>query len=192
MKIFYRLILIALALTSLSCGIFKPRESNDPENPVPWVSYAIKKEQVLENLIYSYNFPENIFKYSEIFTPDFTFSFATQDISEHGTPVELNVEQEAEMLVNLQKYLGSVGSKIKLDSLVTIENQADQINSNSATLYRRYYLSLEGRTTKIYQGKAEFYLIQNAETSLWRIQQWKDYRTISNQTWGLLKNEYTL
>ncbi|MFA7056035.1 MAG: hypothetical protein WC155_00560 [Candidatus Cloacimonadales bacterium] len=185
------IVVTAIALLVISCGVFKPRDSEDPEKPVPWNSYPITREQIMENLEHSYNYSENTFKYAEIFTTDFSFQFASQDITEHGTPSALNIEQEQEMLVLLHKSITAYNQKIHIDSLVAIENQNDSITSNSATLYRRYHISVGDKNTQVYQGKAEFELIFVPEVGQWRIKIWKDFRSTTNQTWGKLKNEYT-
>ena len=39
MKVVKRILLVIIVLMNLSCGIFEPRDSSAPENPVPWVSY---------------------------------------------------------------------------------------------------------------------------------------------------------
>jgi len=182
-------------LSIISCGIFEPRESEEPEKPVPWESYPIKKEQVLQNLVYSYNYTENRSNYAKIFTDDFTFYFASQDISEHSTPAEFNLAEESNMLMTLHKILGDYNKKIVIDTLSTIDGQDDLINTSSATLYRQYYIKIvkigdvNENELRSYQGKAEFNLIQDQETSLWKMKSWKDYRTTTNKTWGLLKNE---
>lgn len=196
MKILNRIILIVIILFTLSCGIFEPRNSDSPEKPVPWLSYPINKDQVLTNLESSYLYSENINNYEKIFTDDFIFYFASQDITEHGTPSQLNINQESEMIMVLHKSLNDYNQQIFLDTLATIDGEDDLINNTNATLYRSYYIRIEDlrnkqKDTKVYQGKAEFNLIQNTETSLWEMQSWKDYRTTSNQTWGLLKNEFT-
>lgn len=191
MKVIKRILLVIIVLMNLSCGIFEPRDSSAPENPVPWVSYPINKEQIMENLSYSYNYTENANNYEKIFTDDFIFHFSSQDITEHGTSNELVIGQEIEMLINLHKDMIGLGQIVSLDSLNAIDSQDDVINSDSAILYRSYYLSIDGRTPQIFQGQAEFHLILSSDNS-WKIKVWKDYRTNSNQTWGLLKNEYTL
>lgn len=187
------MIIIFVLLTS-SCGLFEPRNDQEPENPAEWISYPINREQVLQNLIFSYKYPENQNNYDQIFTDDFIFNFASQDVPEHGTPVDLNYQEEASIIFNMHKILGDFDQKIVIDTLVAIEGQDDIVDSSSATLYRNYYLKItkiDSETEiKSYQGKAEFYLIQDNETSLWKIESWKDYRTNSNQTWGLLKNDY--
>ena len=145
----------------------------------------------MENLSYSYNYSENANNYEKIFTDDFIFHFSSQDITEHSTPNVLDIGQEIEMLINLHKDMIGLGQIVSLDSLNAIDSQDDVINSDSAILYRSYYLRIDGRTPQIFQGQAEFHLILSSDNS-WKIKIWKDYRTNSNQTWGLLKNEYTL
>ena len=191
MKIFNRILLIFVVLITLSCGIFDPRKSDDPENPVPWVSYPINKEQIMENLKYSYNYSENTNNYEKIFTDDFIFYFSSQDINEHSTPSQLNIGQERDMLFNLHKDMIDLEKAVFLDSLNALADQDDIVNNDSATLYRTYYLRIDGRNPQVYQGQAEFHLILSSDNS-WKIKIWRDYRTTSNQTWGLLKNDYTL
>lgn len=190
-KIIIKVVIAILALSVISCGIFEPRTSEDPEKIAPWNHEAIIIDQIMENLEYSYNYAENSLKYIDIFTPDFSFQFASQDITEHGTPAELNVSQESEMLFNLHKHLTAYKMTIAIDTLATLENQDDSITNNSATLYRRYYITIGDNNSQVYQGKAEFELILNPDNR-WRIKVWKDFRSTSNQTWGKLKNEYTI
>jgi hypothetical protein len=191
MKILNRIVLVTVALFTLSCGIFEPRESAEPETQVPWVSYPINKEQIMDNLIFSYNYPENTNNYEKIFTDDFVFYFSNQDVNEYSTPVSLNKTQENEMLINFHKDMIGSEQSVSLENLSVIDDQDDIINNDSAILYRDYYLTIDGSDPEIYQGRAEFHLILGSD-NFWRINIWKDYRSTSNKTWGLLKNEYTL
>lgn len=146
----------------------------------------------MENLEYSYNYSENSLKYIDIFTLDFSFQFAPQDITEHGTPAELNVNQEREMLFNLHKTFTAYNTPITIDTLVALDDQNDSPDSSPSIIYRRYHITVGGSNPQVYQGKAEFELIRMSESGLWRIKSWKDFRSTSNQTWGKLKNEYTI
>ncbi len=195
MNILIRLMVIFTSLFLLSCGIFEPRDSEDPLRPIPWEPNPIHRDQIISNLKNSYLFSENGNNYNKIFTDDFVFHFANQDISEQGTPTTLDLTQESEIILNLHKYLGDFNQQIFIDTLSNISGQADVFDNTSATLYRSYYIRIENRSknradTRIFQGKAEFYLIQDNE-SFWKMKSWKDYRTTTNQTWGLLKNDFT-
>jgi hypothetical protein len=192
-KIIKSLLLLVLILLS-SCGLFEPRDNEEPENPAEWIDYPINREQVLMNLKFSYKYPENQNKYNEIFTDDFIFEFASQDISEHSTPSQIDFQEEASIIFNMHKILGDYNEMVRIDSLTKIEGQEDILDSASAILFRNYYLKVMDANSEIelrnYRGKAQFNLVQDPETSLWKIESWKDFRTTTNETWGLFKNEY--
>lgn len=194
MRILNRILLALLVLFLLSCGLFEPRDNEEPEDPAAWIDYPINRDHVLLNLQYSYIYPENQNKYKEIFTSDFIFEFTSQDVSEHSTPSQINFQEEASIIFNMHKILGDYNEKVKIDSLEAIADQDDIIDTASATLFRNYYIEVtdidSNDLLRTYRGKAQFDLVQDPETSLWKINHWKDYRTTTNQTWGLLKNEY--
>ncbi len=182
-------ILITVSIIISSCGIFEPRDNEEPEQPAPWVSNPVNAEQILTNLQYSYNYSQNATNYNAIFTSDYTFHFSNQDILEHGTPETMNKLEEMDMLINLHKNLSGSNDEVVL-SFYEIDSESDQINSDTAVLYRSYEIQVtsNGQTTT-YSGKAEFHLIS---TGRWFISQWYDFRSDSNKTWGKLKYEYAL
>lgn len=194
MKMKRKIFLIMLSITLFSCGLFEPRDNEDPENPAEWIDYPINRDQVLLNLKFSYMYPENQNKYNEIFTSDFIFEFASQDISEHSTPSQIGYQEEANIIFNIHKILGDYNEKVKIDSLVSIADQDDIIDTSSATLFRNYYIKVmdidSDNLLRSYSGKAQFEIVQDPETSLWKIKKWKDFRRNTNRTWGLFKNEY--
>lgn len=193
-NIIYAPIISLIMIIISSCGIFEPRDNEAPENPAEWIDYPINKDQVLQNIKFSYKYPENQNKYKNMFTEDFTFEFASQDISEHSTPYNLNLQEEESVIFNMHKIMSDYNQIVRIDSLNSISGQSDIIDTASATLYRNYYIQVFDKNSNVlqreYRGKAQFNLIQDPESSLWKIESWIDYRTLTNQTWGLLKNEY--
>lgn len=180
-----------LALLLLSCGLFDPRDSDEPEIVDPWNSYVVNETQLLENLEYSYNYSGNSLKYKDILTSDFLFVFATQDVNEHGTVASWNLYSEDDMLINLHKTLGAEEKTVEITELLPLEDEDDIIDTTAMTLYRSYIIEvIDNDQISTYTGKLEIELI--LVDSFWKIKIWKDFRTTSNQTWGKLKNEYSL
>lgn len=187
------IVLIFIAIGFLSgCGLFNVREAEMPASPVDWNSFQTTPQKVLENLLYSYNYRENVYNYSSLFTDNFTFYFDAQDVNDFDTPSSWNKSSEIDMLMNTFQRINS-SSEMQL-ILNTIPGQNDNIQANQAWLYRSYELSVPhsiNTIPQLFQGKLRVVLTKD-QNGFWKIKEWNDYRTLTNNTWGRMKNVFSL
>lgn len=177
------LLLVLIALSS--CNIFSLRDTEFPSEEAQWNDFTSSWQLVLQNLHYAYQDSRNAINYRRIFTNDFRFQFAQQDITDFSTDPEWTNLQEQDMLLNL--HAGFSDISISLEALET----SDEISSNSVILYRSYELTATpkdpNREIVIARGKLELYLTR--QNGYWYVNLWKDYRSSGERTWGLLKHE---
>ncbi|MBW6516675.1 MAG: hypothetical protein K0B81_08710 [Candidatus Cloacimonetes bacterium] len=174
--------LLILLLLIASCGIFETREAEDPVGKVYWNHFPITAFQTLDNLIYAYDYNENINRYSTILSDDFEFFFDTQDIQDFNLPISWNKQMEVEMRSLIDK-------KIELE-LALIEDKDDIIQSDTAVIYRDYHLVLTRSSgTTNFIGSMTLYMQRDTD-GFWRINRWEDFRKENQVTWGRLKYEF--
>jgi hypothetical protein len=187
------LVLLAATISLLllgACDLFAPRKAEDPETPTPWNTFFINSSLTVQNLVFSYDYPQNALKYGDILSSNFAFHFAIQDVNDFGTPVSWNAESEQEMLVNLHRNLSNKDEAMQLE-LNTIPAQPDQVTATNAWIYRSYVISINSHSQEIpfYRGRCAIYL--ESDNGFWKIKDWFDYRTESNtepnHSWGQLK-----
>ncbi|MDD2230240.1 MAG: hypothetical protein PHY48_12610 [Candidatus Cloacimonetes bacterium] len=177
------IILLALVLLC-GCDLFKVRESEPPGEPPLWNDYAYDLEYVLENLGYCYTDSRNKIHYAGLFTGDYVFHFAVQDISDFSIPSTWNRSQEQNMI----ELLHNNYTQIEMDSLKI--DSDDQISENEAFIYSPYTIrgtmrNSPERAVIIANGKMELHL--KRISGYWYIEQWYDYRLTNADTWGKLK-----
>lgn len=183
-----RNILVALMALLLlgACDIFKVRESELPGEPPPWNDYAYEVEHILANLQYCYMDSRNKIHYSGLFTPNYVFYFAPQDVSDYSIEPTWDRIMEQDMIQLLHnRYTG-----LDLDSLKIDED--DQISENEAKIYSQYTLRGNPRyggskSVILAHGNLELHL--RRQGGYWYIEKWYDYRGSSGTTWGKLKHD---
>jgi len=178
--------LLALILLGLSsCEIFGIRDSEYPSAPPLWNNSTSNWEQVLQNLGYCYTDSRNVVKYSSLFTSNYRFYFAAQDIVDYSLPSVWEKANEQDMLINLH----SLSSKISL-ALETLSGSPDEILASEARIFRSYQLSIKTSSgTANYNGSLELQL--RKESGYWYIYRWYDYRSATGSSWGRLKYVYS-
>ncbi len=182
-------VLLVLLLVLSSCDLFRLRDPKPPADQAPWNSYPTSWEQCLQNLEYCFEDSRNAVKYEGIFTEDFSFRFASQDVNDYSLPSTWNVSQEQDMLLNLFSQNPNImGGKVVLTSL---DSQPDDIGPSEAKIYRQYELSgfpsVAG--VNVFKGNLEIHLRKS--DAYWYISKWFDYRSFSNPTWGRMKHAYS-
>ncbi len=174
----------------MSCNAFSPRDSEEPDSGAEWNSFPIQPEQSLENLEYAFEYSQNSIKYGEIFSDGFAFFFDTQDISDYGVPAEWDADTEDETLLLLYNHL-LAGTAMSLE-LTPVEDEPDEIQSDTAEYYRDYLLNVQHDLEDMpetFEGTAYLQIVKNQD-GFWRIVQWRDYRKDQQAvTWGRLKYE---
>jgi hypothetical protein len=190
MKRNFRILALCIATMSLmalgACDLFSPRKAESPETPIPWNTFFINSSLTVQNLVFSYNYNQNALKFGDILSPNFTFHFAIQDVSDYNTPNTWNVDSEKEMLVNLHKNLSNKNEYMTLE-LTPIASQPDQATATNAWVYRNYEIRILGHAKEIYIYKGRCSLYLESDSGFWKIKNWYDYRTESNSSWGQLK-----
>ncbi|MCB5246422.1 MAG: hypothetical protein LHW57_00155 [Candidatus Cloacimonetes bacterium] len=183
-------ILLALLLALSGCDLFRLRESEPPVEQAPWNSYPTNWDLCLQNLDYCYEDSRNAVKYAGLFTQDFSFRFAAQDVNDYNLPASWNAAQEQDMLLNLfSQYPDLDNAAVTLSPLAS---QPDDISSSEARIYREYELtgfpSLAGASGS-YRGELEIHLRKSG--AYWYISKWFDYRSFANPTWGRMKHGFS-
>ncbi len=185
-----KLLVLAVIVMLMACNAFSPRDSEEPESGVEWNSFPIQPQQVLENLVYAYEFSQNSIKYGEIFTDEFRFFFDTQDVSDYGVPQEWDAQTESDMLLLLYNHLLS-NTDMTLE-LEEVEDEPDDIQSEFAEFYRKYTLSVQhdlNHLPQTFSGVCFLEIVKGTD-GFWRISQWQDNRKDQESvTWGRLKYE---
>ncbi len=179
------ILLLLLALLG-GCDLFRVRDSDPPTPPAPWNSYATAWDLCLENLEYCYEESRNAIKYAGLFTEDFAFHFAAQDINDYGLAPTLNRAQEQDLLLNLHNQSGDISV-----SLYPLPGQPDDIGPNDARIYRGYEVrrfDSDNANPVSYGGNLELYFQKSG--GYWYIGRWYDYRATANPSWGKLKYDY--
>ena len=178
-------LMLLVLITLTSCEIFDLRDSQPPTVEAEWNDFATNLELALQNLEYAYEDSRNTINYSRIFTPDFRFYFAPQDITDFSTDAQWTSVQEQDMLLNLHTRYSKI--EVSLGLLPT----ADEISANEARIYRSYTLTAKPVNTEdadiVVQGNLE--LSYRKQYGYWYIYRWYDYRSADGHTWGRLKYE---
>lgn len=184
-------LLLVLMLALSGCDLFRLRDSEPPVEQAPWNSYPTNWDLCLQNLEYCHEDSRNAAKYSGLFTPDFSFRFAAQDVNDYDLPVSWNTTQEQDMLLNLFSQYPDLNGAVV--TLTPVAAQPDDSGSNEAKIYRQYELtgfpSVAG-TQGNYKGNLEIHLRKSG--AYWYISRWFDYRTFANPTWGRMKYGFSL
>jgi hypothetical protein len=186
------IIISTLILAISGCEIFSLRDSEDPQKPAEWNTYTLTPVKTLENLAFSYNYRENLYKYASLFADNFSFNFDSRDISDFHLPYSWNKSSEVDMLMNTYQRIDPENAMSVV--FEKINDQNDNIQVNRAWLYRKYTLTVYTSTSglpKTYSGKMQLYL-EKDNTGFWRIKDWNDFRILNNLSWGRMKNEYSL
>lgn len=179
------LVLLALLLLG-GCDLFKVRDSEPPGDPPPWNDYAYEVVQALQNLGYCYSDSRNKIHYGGLFTDNFVFHFAPQDISDFSIEPTWNRTQEQDMI----QLLHNRYTHIEVDSLLI--DADDQLGENEARFYSSYTVrgvSRRGTARSIILANGNMELHFRRISGYWYIEHWYDYRSTSGSTWGKLKHE---
>jgi hypothetical protein len=185
---------IALLIFLCGCDIFSLRQAEEPDKPPLWHNFYYTPELALQNLVYGYEDERNLAKYNDLFTSNFRFYFAPQDINDYNIDITWTRDVESDMLYNLHNLADS----IIVDFMEPIPGQDDDLQSTPVKLYRQYSLRVirNNKVEMTYEGKMEIQMLQ--ESGFWRITRWYDYRSDNpdnptpQPSWGKLKYDYAV
>ncbi len=184
-----RIIVCILLLNLMAgCDLFKLRDTDPPADPAPWNYDYTAAGSVVANLRYCYIDVRNYVKYIGLFSHDYRFHFAAQDVNDYNINQLWDRSDERDMLNNLHNWLG--GGKIDL-TWQPIANQSDEINPADAVIYRSYVLTTRrNNVQQEYQGRMELHL--RFQDGVWKIRNWYDFRSGTLPSWGKLKYDFAL
>lgn len=177
-------VLILLMLALGACELFKVRDAELPSKPPLWNTFTTRWEDCVQNLEYCYNDARNLVKYAGIFTADYRFSFAAQDINDYGISGAWTRANEQDMLISLHGQCDS----LRLE-LYPIEGQSDDISATAVVVSRYYRLEVfkkNSTAAEQYAGNLQIHL--KRQIGYWYIDKWHDYRSSGTEpSWGKLK-----
>ena len=184
-------IIISILLLTFGCNIFQTRSADPPDKPAEWHGYPVTPELCLENLVFAFNYRENVFLYASILSDMFVFNFDANDVLDFTVPTRWFKTSEVDMLMNV--YFQGEGLEDMRLQLSVLPNQPDIIQSTSAWFYREYQLfvnhTIPNLSTEFF-GHFQLHLERDAD-GLWRIREWHDYRVSSEWTFGRMKNAFS-
>ncbi|MBM4403346.1 MAG: nuclear transport factor 2 family protein [Candidatus Cloacimonetes bacterium] len=182
------IICIMLLVLLAGCDLFKLRDADPPADPAPWSYDYTFAGSAVSNLRFCYIDARNYVKYAGLFTSDYRFHFAVQDINDYNISQIWDRGNERDMLNNLHNWMGTGTIELTLHSII---NQPDEINATDAVFYRTYVLKTERSTVEQeYQGKLELHL--RLQDGAWKIKHWYDFRSGVYPTWGKLKYDFAI
>ncbi|MDD2650224.1 MAG: hypothetical protein PHF36_03700 [Candidatus Cloacimonetes bacterium] len=189
-KIYYGFIVIFVIA---GCNVFTPRDSEKPSKPAEWNTFPITAQQSLENLVFAYNYRENVYNYASLFSDDFLFYFDNQDVLDFSLPTYWNKNTETETLMNVYQRIND--SSTMYLKLQKIQSQNDNVQADRAWFYRSYELTMShsiDNTPTLFVGQFGIFM-EKENSGFWKIKEWNDYRLqADNWTWGRAKNEFSL
>lgn len=180
-----RILYLILLLLLCSCEIFELRDSEEPVKPASWIEPCIDWEDTISNISNAYADLRNSNRYEDLFTEDFRFYFAAQDINDYNINVLWNRTDEKNALYDLHNW----SSSMSLESGTLSQN--DVIGENEVKIYRSYVLHAFRNSVELqYHGNMEMHL--RRENGIWKIKAWYDVRNSQNPTWGKLKYDISI
>jgi hypothetical protein len=187
---------ILMMLVIASCGIFEPRESQEPDQIVGGSEYepAQEPEAVVRNFIKVIQGLDSG-SYRDLFTKDFEFVPDPEDVqfmdNHYGPGVYLDWNRTVETTVTERMF-----DRLNAARLAFIDTTVAVDSDSTYVVYHGYVLQIlpkDGGWTR-FEGIGHFYMRKDPSDNLWFIHRWDDFRLEGssdgeNATWGLLKGE---
>jgi hypothetical protein len=188
--------LLAVLVLVVSCGLFEPRDSEEPEEGSGGAIYEQPQEPevVISNLV-NVMVESPHANYPELFSEDFAFVPDPDDVltleSIYGQGVFGDWDADVEADVGDKLF-----SRYFLALLELSEGTVTEDTDTTYTVLHEYRLDiLQGEGWSHYRGTANFRLKQDPSDKLWYMSEWEDFRTEASDssgidgTWGFLKGE---
>jgi hypothetical protein len=186
----------ACLVLAASCGVFEPRDSQQPEEGSGGTVYVQPQEPgiVISNLVaVMVEAPHT--NYPELFSDDFTFIPDPDDVltleSIYGQGVYEGWDTDVEVTVGERLFSRYYLALLDLDDGTVTEDT----DSTYAVLHQ-YRLDILGDSGwSDFRGAANFRIKRDPSDNLWYIDEWQDFRTEASDstgidgTWGLQKGE---
>ncbi len=189
------LVVLLTAVLVSSCNIFETRTPQSPAQTSSNYNPPINASDVFDNMQNAFS-DLNTLNYVKSFSDSanagrtFVFEPSPQARSQY-TGVFLNWTRQSE-----QQYFDNMKSKIAAGSTASLNFTLipTSIQSDSAQYDANYQLSIphtQANIPKIFQGRAQFFLIKDPVNSTWSIDRWIDLRDAQNDTsWSDLKGAF--
>jgi hypothetical protein len=189
---------LAVLLTTLllsSCNIFETRTPQSPAQTSSNYKPPINASDVFDNMQNAFsdlNTVNYLKSFSDSTTSGRTFVFepSPQARSQY-IGVFINWTRQSE-----QQYFDNMRSKIAAGSTASLSFTLNptSIQSDSAQYDADYQLTVphtQANIPKVFQGRAQFFLIKDPVNSTWNIWRWIDLRNAQNDTsWSDLKGAF--
>ena len=189
-------ILVAGLVLVASCGVFEPRDSEDPKEGSGGSVYIQPQEPavVISNLVTVMAETPHT-NYPELFAEDFTFVPDPDDVltleSIYGQGVFDDWDVDVEVQVGDRLFGRYFLALLELSEGTVIED-----TDSTYTVVHEYRFDILGdQGWSNFRGAANFRIKQDPSDKLWYIYQWEDFRTEASDsagidgTWGLHKGE---
>jgi hypothetical protein len=190
----FTLVVLSAAVLLASCNIFETRTPQSPDQTSSNNNPAVSPSDVFDNMQNAFS-DLNTLNYINCLDSansgrTFVFEPSPQARSQY-TGVFLNWTRQSE-----QQYFENMKSKIVAGSTasLTLTLTPTSIQSDLAQYDATYQLSIphtQANIPKIFQGRAQFFLIKDPVSSTWSIDRWIDLRDAQNDTsWSDLKGAF--
>jgi hypothetical protein len=189
------LILLVTAVLFVSCSVFETRNPEAPAQTSANYNPPVNASDVFDNMQFAFqdlNTVNYLKSFSDSATAGRTFQFdpSPQARSQYiGVFLIWTIQSE-------QQYFDNMRSKIPsgTSASLTFTLNPISIQSDSAQYDADYQLSVPHTQTnipKIFQGRAQFFLIKDPTSSTWSIWHWIDFRDAQNDVgWSDLKGAF--
>lgn len=177
------------AFVLLQCGLFEPRDPEDPSAS----GFGFLPQTTPDNVIA--NLQTAIAKKSLRYYMDCFNDPATSGLGFVFTPsVNLRNELADWTYADEESYFRNLSGETQADELsnLALSDVVRQSNGSDSAEVTAHYL-LEFRhsrptTPRVVRGSLQFFLFNNQST--WRIHRWIDNRTDTDSTWSRLKKDF--
>ena len=189
---------LALLLTSVllaSCNIFETRTPESPAQTSSNYSPPINASDVFDNMQ---------FAFSDLNTVNYLKSFSDSTTSGRAFQFDPSPQARSQYIGvfiiwtrrSEQQYFDNMKSKIATGSTASLTFSLNPISiqSDSAQYDADYQMTIphtQANIAKVFQGRAQFFLIKDRVSSTWTISRWIDFRDAQNDLgWSDLKGAF--
>ena len=183
-------IVAALTLSSLSCGLFETRDPQEPEPSGPDCLPLTNSAAVTRNIETAYGRNTLLTCYGSLLDTAFLFHPDPQDSLQN--PI-LFVGWDEQVEASHNSQVAALQTFIEVEFPSEYQNAIISPDQNTETRFFEYLLRVRGlvpsdTTTARYTGRADITFRRGADGQ-WRIIDWADHRgSVSDSTWGLLRS----
>ncbi len=189
------LVVLLTTVLLVSCNIFETRTPESPAQTSSNYSPPINASDVFDNMQFAFsdlNTLNYLKSFSDSSTSGRSFQFEpSPQARSYYVGVFLNWTRQSE-----QQYFDNMKSKIAAGSTASLNFSLNPISiqSDSAQYDADYQMTIphtQANIPKVFQGRAQFFLIKDPVSSTWTIWRWIDFRDAQNDMgWSDLKGAF--